>query len=367
MKKAVLFLAAAVLLSTGAHAAADAPSESAAACILVEADSGRTLYEKNADSPMLIASTTKIVTALTVLESCALDEGVEIRPEWTGIEGSSMYLAAGERYTVRELLGGLMLASGNDAAVALACHAAGSIGAFAVKMNELAQSIGCENTHFTNPSGLDDEEHYSCARDLARIARRAIENEELRAIASSRSMTIHGNTYYNHNKLLEMCEGAFGLKTGYTMAAGRTLVSCCERDGMTLICVTLCDRSDWDDHMALYDWGFETWQRRSVAPAERSVPLVGGTAETLPVRAAGSVTLPLCETDELRFSYELPRFVFAGVKAGETLGRAVLYDNGEYAAELPLRSAADTAAAGAAEESSLLRFLKTLGRNIYTF
>lgn len=366
MKKAVALLAALLLLSTSAHAVSDAPDNAAAACILVEAESGRTLYEKNADEPMLIASTTKIATALCVLAFCPPDESVEIRPEWTGIEGSSMYLAAGEHYTVRELLGGLMLASGNDAAVALACHAAGSVATFAVRMNELATELGCENTHFTNPSGLDDEEHYSTARDLALIARRAIENDALRAIMSSRSMTIHGNTYYNHNKLLASCEGVFGVKTGYTMAAGRTLVSCCERDGMTLICVTLRDADDWDDHRALYDWGFASWQRQSLTPAEMNIPLIGGTEETLAVRAAESVTHPLCDTDETRFAYELPRFVFAGVQEGETLGRAVLYVNGERFAETALCSTAETKPEETAERS-LLRWLKTLGRNIYTF
>ncbi len=366
MKKAMALLGALLLLTTSAQAASDAPDNAAAACILLEAESGRTLYEKNADEPMLIASTTKIATALCVLSLCSPDESVEIRPEWTGIEGSSMYLAAGERYTVRELLGGLMLASGNDAAVALACHAAGSTAAFAVRMNALAKELGCEHTHFTNPSGLDDEEHYSTARDLARIARCAMENEELRVLMSSRSVTIHGSTYYNHNKLLGSCEGVFGVKTGYTMAAGRTLVSCCEREGMTLICVTLRDPDDWNDHRALYDWGYANWRRQTLTPAEMRIPLIGGAEETLAVRAAGGVTLPLCDTDETRFAYELPRFVFAGVQEGETLGRAVLYVNGERFAETALCSAAETQPAETAERP-LLRWLKTLGRNIYTF
>lgn len=366
MKKAAPALILALLLCGFASASASSVSESAAACILVEASSGRTLYEKNADERMLIASTTKIATALVVLSQCAPEDVVQIRPEWTGIEGSSMYLQAGESYTVSELLAGLMLASGNDAATALACYTAGSIGAFAVQMNALARECGMENTHFTNPSGLDDGQHYSTARDMARLACRAMENETLRAIASSQSLTFGERTYYNHNKLLSRCDGVFGLKTGYTMAAGRTLVSCCERDGMTLVCVTLNDRNDWADHETLYDWGYDTWHMETIWPPEVTVPLIGGQEDLLPVEAENGVMLPLCETDELRFSYELPRFVFAGVKAGEWLGMAKVYLNGDFAADIPLYSAQDTEPVQA-KESLLPPFLKSIGRNIYTF
>lgn len=364
MKKAALALSLAFLLC--GPVSASAVSESAAVCILIEASSGRALYEKNADERMLIASTTKIATALVVLSRYAPEDVVEIRPEWTGIEGSSMYLQAGEQYTISELLAGLMLASGNDAATALACHTAGSIGAFAVQMNELARECGMDNTHFTNPSGLDDAQHYSTARDMARLACYAIENETLRAIASSQSLTFGERTYYNHNKLLSRCEGVFGLKTGYTMAAGRTLVSCCERDGMTLVCVTLNDRSDWADHEALYEWGYENWHMEAILPPEMTVPLIGGQEELLPVAAENGVTLPVCKADELHFSYELPRFVFAGVKAGDRLGTAKVYLNGDFAADIPLYSAQDTEPAYT-EKSSLPPFLKSIGRNIYTF
>lgn len=364
MKKAAPALILALLLCGPASAVA--VSESAAACILVEASSGRVLYEKNADERMLIASTTKIATALVVLSQCAPEDVVQIRPEWTGIEGSSMYLQAGECYSVSELLAGLLLASGNDAATALACHTAGSIGAFAVQMNELARECGMENTHFTNPSGLDDAQHYSTARDMARLACRAIDNETLCAIASSQSLTFGERTYYNHNKLLARCEGVFGLKTGYTMAAGRTLVSCCEREGMTLVCVTLNDRTDWADHEALYDGGYESWHMETIQPPETRLPLIGAQEEFLSAAAENGVTLPLCEADELRFSYELPRFVFAGVKAGEWLGTAKVYLNGELAADIPLYSAQDTEPMRT-EESPLLPFLKSIGRNIYTF
>ncbi len=173
--RAVLLLAAALSCLAVPGYADDGPELSAQAGILVDADSGAVLWERNADERRLIASTTKIMTALIALERCDPDMTVVIDPAWAGIEGSSMYLAPGQELTVRELLYGLMLASGNDAAVALACVTAGSVEAFADLMNERAAALGCENTHFTNPNGLDDDDHYSCARDLAAIAAAAIQ------------------------------------------------------------------------------------------------------------------------------------------------------------------------------------------------
>ena len=233
----LILLLLAAGLSSGAYAE-EPPATSAASYILMDAASGRALAAHNADDPRLIASTTKIMTALIALERCDPDREVEIVPAWTGIEGSTMYLAAGQVMTVRDLLYGLMLASGNDAAVALACITAGDVETFAELMNERAAELGCEHTHFENPNGLDSDAHYSCARDLAIIAREAIRSEEFRTIVSTSSAEVGGMTFTNHNRLLRECEGVFGVKTGYTEAAGRILVSCVEREGFRLICVT---------------------------------------------------------------------------------------------------------------------------------
>lgn len=329
------FLAAGLVLPAYAQ---EVPETSARAALLMEADSGDVLYESNADEPMLIASTTKIMTALVVLERCDPAEAVVIDPAWTGIEGSSMYLAPGQELTVEELLYGLMLASGNDAAVALACIAAGSVEDFALLMNEKAAALGCENTHFVNPNGLDAEGHRASARDLAIITREAIQNETFREIVSTQSKTIGDMTYTNHNRLLRECEGVFGVKTGYTEAAGRSLVTCCQRNGVTLICVTLSAPDDWNDHKNLYNWAYGRWTAFTVLAEDdvRTVPVVGGRMEEVSVAPGAALTV-LCETDDtVTLTMELPAFVYAPVTAGVSAGRATAWIDGEEAGSVEL-------------------------------
>ncbi len=235
---------------------ARAVGTSAAASILVDADSGRVLYEQNADARMLIASTTKIMTALVAIREGDLSDVVTVKREATLTEGSSMYLKEGEQLTLETLLYGLMLCSGNDAAVAIADHVGGSQKDFVKLMNETARELGMGSSSFANPNGLDAEDHYSTARDMAKLACAALQNETLLRIASTQSVTIGGRTMTNHNRLLRAVPGCIGMKTGYTRAAGRTLVSVAERDGRRLVAVTLQDGNDWADHAALYDWGF---------------------------------------------------------------------------------------------------------------
>ena len=230
-------------------AVAEAVEVSATAAVLLDADTGQVLYEKNGDEQMLIASTTKIMTALVVLEQAGLDDTVTVTRDHMA-EGSSMYLKPGETVRVEELLYGLLLCSGNDAALALtAC--AGGPESFVALMNEKAVALGMTRTSFANPNGLDAEGHYSTARDMAVLAAAAMEEPTFRRICSSRSVTIGQHTMENHNRLLRQVEGCIGLKTGYTKAAGRTLVSCAERCGCRLIAVTLRDSDDWADHAAL--------------------------------------------------------------------------------------------------------------------
>ena len=247
-------------------AVAEALEVSATAAVLMDADMGQVLYEKNGDRQMLIASTTKIMTALVVLEHAAPDDVITVTPDHMA-EGSSMYLRAGETVRVEELLYGLLLCSGNDAALALT-ECAGGLVPFVALMNEKAAALGMAHTSFANPNGLDADGHYSTARDMAVLAAAAVENPTFRRICSSRSVTIGQRTMENHNRLLRQVEGCVGLKTGYTRAAGRTLVSCTERDGCRLVAVTLQDGNDWADHAALYDYGFRlTAPRRGVQTA----------------------------------------------------------------------------------------------------
>lgn len=217
---------------------------SARAMCTMDVATGRVLFSHNADQPMGMASTTKVVTALTVLENCDdLDTKIPVADEAIGIEGSSIYLQKGEQLTVRELLYGLMLRSGNDAAVALALAVAPSVAEFAELMNQTAAKYGATNTHFTNPHGLDDPEHYTTARDLAMLSAVALKNETFVEICSSREKRIDGvempRVLINKNKLLKSLDGCIGVKTGYTKKTGRSFVGAREVDGQKIVCVVL--------------------------------------------------------------------------------------------------------------------------------
>ncbi|MBR6259730.1 MAG: D-alanyl-D-alanine carboxypeptidase [Oscillospiraceae bacterium] len=327
------------LLCPGLNAtASDAPSCSAACAILMDGETGEAIYEKHPDKIMLIASTTKIMTALVVLESCDISETVRIKREWTGIEGSSMYLKEGEELTVEELLYGLLLASGNDAAVALACHVSGSVEAFAEKMNEKARSLNLASTSFKNPHGLDAEGHHSTARDLGVITMAAMENETFAKIVSTTDAVVSGRALTNHNRLLREYEGVKGVKTGYTKSAGRILVSCAERDGLRFICVTISDPDDWNDHKNLYDWAFSSFRRvRAISSDEEiEIAVISGTSETVTVKAAEDYTLLLKNDDSLTYLYEAPKFVYAGVNMGDIAGSVTVFKNGERLKITPL-------------------------------
>lgn len=309
---------------------------SAKAAILMHADSGRVLYEKNADEHMLIASTTKIMTAIVVLEHCELDDLVEVDSRSAGIEGSSMYLKAGESYTVEDLLYGLLLVSGNDAASALALHVADSMEEFAELMNAKAAELGMTESSFKNAHGLDDEGHYSTARDMAKLAAYCMGNEDFARIAGTVSHTVGEQTLVNHNRLLREYDGCLGLKTGYTMAAGRTLVTCAERDGARYVCVTLNDPDDWDDHKALYDWAFANYSFAEVIPAGLSyeVPLISGAEMTAPAETEGAAYALIQNGESYDMELELPAFAFAPISEGERAGRAVACSDGQEIASV---------------------------------
>lgn len=309
---------------------------SAKAAILMHADSGRVLYEKNADEHMLIASTTKIMTAIVVLEHCELDDLVEVDSRSAGIEGSSMYLKAGESYTVEDLLYGLLLVSGNDAASALALHVADSMEEFAELMNAKAAELGMTESSFKNAHGLDEEGHYSTARDMAKLAAYCMGNEDFARIAGTVSHTVGEQTLVNHNRLLREYDGCLGLKTGYTMAAGRTLVTCAERDGARYVCVTLNDPDDWDDHKALYDWAFANYSFAEVIPAGLSyeVPLISGAEMTAPAETEGAAYALIQNGESYDMELELPAFAFAPISEGDRAGRAVACSDGQEIASV---------------------------------
>ena len=320
------FFMAAWLLFSIFPCQAKAVGTSAASAILMDADSGRVLYEQNADARMLIASTTKILTALVAIREGDLSDVVTVKREATLTEGSSMYLKEGEQLTLEALLYGLMLCSGNDAAVAIADHVGGSQKGFVKLMNETARELGMEDSSFANPNGLDAEDHYSTARDMAKLACAAVKNETLLRIASTQSVTIGGRTMTNHNKLLRYVDGCLGLKTGYTRAAGRTLVSCCERNGQRLVAVTLQDGNDWADHEALYNYGFSTYPAHRAAILGKTLyqaPVKDGLRDTVSLAAAESFSWPLAEGEQLEMRVELDTPLTAPVTAASRAGEAV--------------------------------------------
>ena len=293
-------------------ASADYGTEISAASAIVMAADGSCIYEKNADEPRLIASTTKLMTALVAIEASKPDDPIEVQAECCGIEGTSMYLSPGEIRTADELLEGLLLASGNDAAEALSVGLYGSEEAFVAQMNKKAAALGLEHTAFINPHGLDAEGHRSTARDLAKLMLCCMQNERFAGITAMRQCVIDNKSYVNHNKLLDRCEGCIGGKTGYTRAAGRCLVSCCERDGTRFVCVTLCDPNDWSDHQQLYEAAFSAWEnRRAVSTEERYEIPVAGANTTAAAAPESELWLYLPREEELSFVREMPRFVHA--------------------------------------------------------
>ena len=315
------------------------PTLSASSAILMDKESGRVLYEKNAREQRSIASITKLMTALVAVELHPdLSSTVTIKREWTGAEGSSMYLKPEEKVTLEALLYGLMLSSGNDAALAIAGYCGGDVESFVAEMNKKAAQLGMNDTHFANPNGLDDPDHYSTAYDMAILARAVLEREELRTIVSTRSVFIAGRSLTNHNKLLWRYEGCTGLKTGYTDEAGRTLVSSALRDGQELIAVTLNAPNDWADHAALFDYGFATYPRTLVAAAGEwtHIPVTGSLCPFTRVSTVSDFYYPLAQGETVQRTVDLPEQVEAPVEAGFPAGSLTLTLNGDEIGRLPL-------------------------------
>jgi len=330
MKRIVCLLLALIPLCAFARTAAAAPVLSAHAAVLMESQSGDVLIDCRAQERLPMASTTKIMTALVALEEGDLCAIVHIPAEATGIEGSSVYLKPGEELTLEQLLLALMLESANDAAAAIAISVAGDIPTFAEKMNETARRLGLTNTHFTNPHGLDDEEHYTTAYDLALLTRYALENEDFRRIVSTRKATIPlcgaegTRVLVNHNRLLRVYDGAIGVKTGYTRRCGRCLVSAAERDGVRMIAVTLNAPDDWRDHEAMLDYGFSQYTLCTLAEAGEiavTIPCLGGVPSSVSASNAETASAVLRKTHgAVTVTVEADHHLCAPVAAGETVG-----------------------------------------------
>ena len=315
------------------------PVVSAQSAIVIETSGNRIIYQKNPHKKLPMASTTKIMTAICAIEAGNIDRTVTVDDRAIGVEGSSIYLAKGERLTIRELIYGLMLHSGNDAAVAIACAVSGSIEEFAKLMNFTAAKIGAVNTHFDNPNGLDSENHYTTAYDLAVITAYGLKNKEFREIVSTYTATIpNGDKTYlrklkNHNRLLKSYDGCIGVKTGYTRRCGRCLVTAAERGNTQLVAVTLNDGNDWADHATMLDYGFDsTICRRVIKKGEYIQRITMGSSDDRYVNGVAEsdlyITLPEGAEGKTEVRAEIYSSLTAPVSYGTIVGEVTVTVDG---------------------------------------
>mgnify|MGYP002638382932 CR=1 FL=1 len=291
----------------------------------MDADTYEVLYQKNADEQRSIASTTKILPSVIACESGRLSETVTVTWDMVNTHGSLLGLREGDQITLYDLVAGMLLPSGNDAANAAAIFLAGSLEDFSALMNEKARSLGMEASYFVTPSGLDEGDHHSTARDMALLTAYAVKNSDFSEIfaMSSYEVTINGEKQmiYNHNRLLQELEGCTGGKTGFTDKAGRCLVSTAQRNGNTLVCVTLGAPDDWNDHKKLYEECFAKYESCTFTDTI-AVPAVGGTKNE--INCAYSAELHVLNKNLVTVELYAFPFVYCPVSAGDKLGKAVI-------------------------------------------
>ncbi len=339
---AILVLCIIIMMMTIVASASFERGLSARSATLYEPVTESFVFEKDADRRMPMASTTKIMTALVAIESCDIKEEVQIPKEVVGIEGSSLYLLEGDVLTVEDLLYSLLLQSANDAAVALALKVSGDIASFTELMNNRAHDMGLFNTHFENPHGLHSENHYTTAHDLAIIAANALKNPIFKKIASTYKYTFmlsgKSRTVVNHNKLLRSYDGAIGVKTGFTKNSGRCLVSAAERDGVTMIAVTLNAPDDWRDHTALLDYGFDSYEAvplSEITDTEFSIGVMDSDTETVAATIQNASEIKLIRKrggEDFSARVDIKPYAVAPIMKGDKLGEIVItYGSSEYA------------------------------------
>ena len=315
----------------------------AAAAVLLDKTTGELLYEKKSNERLSIASTTKIMSAIIVLENADLDAVHTVSYSEASIEGSALGIGAGDKISIKNLLYGLMLVSGNDAAYALADATSGSVEAFVRQMNNKAEELGLNNTHFTNPAGLSDDEHYSSAYDLAQLTSYALDNSVFCKLCSLKECEIklilpQKSIYLtNHNKLLATYEGCVGVKTGYTERAGRCLVSAATRRGQTLIAVTLHDGDDWKDHKKLLDYGFISSAKYVCDFSKIRINVVGGTKKSIGVYAGYEMYIPKkCIPKIKTIICADNHFLYAPLRKGECVAVARIVYNSKTLGQIDL-------------------------------
>ncbi len=337
----ILSLMSLVLLPITVSAGDSPPEITAKAAIVMEASTGKVLCNKNAEERRYPASTTKIITLITALEYGKLDDIVTASDKAATTEGSSLWLASGEQLKLLDMLYGVMLISGNDATVAVAEHISGSVENFAKQMTLKAHAIGATNSNFTNTSGLPDEKHYTTAHDLAKITAYGYRNPLFNQIVSTQHKVIpwpgkdHDRDLYNENKMLWLYDGANGVKTGYTDAAGRCLVSGAKRNGVQIVAVVLDSERMWDDSIKLLDYGFAKLTQVPIVRKDdilKTVKINDGKVSELRLLATNDIDLPMADNEREKFTtvIDAPNKLNAPITAGQKLGTVkVMYNNVE--------------------------------------
>ncbi len=365
LKKNIFILIFTVVLFISSYSYGQKPTISAQSAILMDKESGRILIEYNPYIKLPMASTTKIMTALIALEKGNINDKVEIKQHSIGVEGSSIYLYEGEIISLEDLLYGLMLRSGNDAAVAIADYIGGSIEQFVSMMNQKSKIIGANNTNFVNPHGLHDDNHYTTAYDLALITREAMNIEKFAEIVKSKTWKAHrekNNLFYNKNNTLWEYEGGDGVKTGYTIRAGRCLVSSATRSGHTLIAIVLNDRNWFEDCYTLLDYGFKHFKNYVIfdkGQCLKEISVVNGKKDFVPVIIKDLFTYPLKEEelDKVKIYIDLPDEIIAPIEKEQIIGKAKVYLDGVLIHEEDIVSK---------ENIAKLSFFESLIKNINT-
>lgn len=343
MFRKILTVIFVLILSVVKVYALSADDISAECAVLITAQTGEVIFAKDEHKKHSMASTTKIMTSLLAVESGRLSDEITVTQDMLNVEGTSMGLLGGDSVSLRELVYGMLLPSGNDAAEVTALYLGETKENFCAMMNARAKEIGMNDTNFVTPSGLDDENHYSTAYDMALLGREAVKNPEFLRICSSTKTTLtYGNPPYertlrNHNRLLSSYEGALGIKTGFTKKSGRCLVSYAQRNGVGLVAVTLNDGNDWDDHVQMLDYGFSTI---SASEPKMNLPqtvnVVGGQKETVKLHHEKFMLESTAENVSYRIF--LPRFIYAPVEIGDIIGRVDVYSDGRLIESVSLMS-----------------------------
>lgn len=303
--------------------------------IIMDVNSGRVLFENNAYEKKYMASTTKILTAICIIENCNISDVITVTDKTVGVEGSSIYLEVGEKLSVKDLLYGLMLRSGNDCAVTLAVYCSGSIEKFSLLMNETAKKIGALNSNFVNPHGLHNDNHYTTAYDLALISRYAMKNQDFRSIVATKAVKIPFTTknydryLTNKNKMLKEFDGANGIKTGYTKKAGRCLVSSCLRNGLELICVVLNCPPMFERSKSLLTQSFENYKNYKVVESDNIIDFVKvkNRDKTCGIYIKNDIIIPLKESEylNLEVQYDYEQQLSAPIKKDSEVGFVKIY------------------------------------------